>query len=696
MTPAYQLSGQRPDVTERARRVTEGVCTSHRLHRCHGARVTTQQVDAFFLPRLRDGVIPSCPHTSCVTEHLVLLTSDWGTAAALWRDLTSKTGGLLQYRTHVYDDVAARPLPPSDRLVLVTWMTAHLPMATYAPDDDGPVGALAPRLELALGPHVLPDVSAYLWKTDMCNAAAVKREPDVELFSRTLPRRCSTRDYLKFVFGYARQGARRRLLIDRALLCTLLGLYPHTCTGPVPTFASMLRLYAWLYVPPVARQPPGRREGNAVAEQVMYILVVRELMVYLVRNLPAMERVMMDTGAWGSFVDGVRADLPGLRRRHVDADFVKTLPTLSKYVRERGVYFGRRGVSGWGMLSRALVAAVDAARVGTHVFDREVERVVAASDAGKVGLAARVDHGGAYDDAQRDALACLMRKLHHGVPAPELTRGAAALLARATPDANLAVRVLAEVILAVRLDAVQVVSLPEAIAAAQRSAVAREWTPHGGVQAAPHASTIWCCVGCGRVPSRHASAKNVTCAHGAVDAVFDTDTCTLWCAQGGATDRVGARASAQAALCRAVPLLNVPLEGAMLVYEGHFYSVCTRCARLMHVASLLQDAFVCTHCRRGRPGEPRAPKCVVCLKPTNVANLNLWHVHDDQAETLACPWEVCDRCARHVARAGALSDVSAGQLQQFRESVQRERQMRDGFALVARGRRRGGERPFKD
>ena len=617
----------------------------------------------------------------------LLMTGRWSDALVAWRDPTLFVSG------HAPDDCSWRSLLRTrvtyferaslhDRSVSIAWLTAHLPLSLLTCEDVAV--ALHPRLALVLDPGILPDVSSGLWRGDMLTGE--QDDWDSRLFAKVLPKRCRIRDFLSFVSGYIASAPHRALLMRRALLCTLLGLYPGTSGAACPSFETMRQFYSWLYV-------HGDRHSywqsydpkHEKATQHVCTLVVRELMIHLVAQLPALHCCFRTMWEWGMFISRVQAALEILRtpRDPGDASCIwdATLDRValnlpSPYTIRARVRRVTSGLSAMNVMGRALARGLDSSCISLESIKHEMNALRAACAAGVTGLQRRIEHSGSYTDEQRISMACLLRALHSGASVQTVNKCALDLTRLSATNASLAARLLLETIVICNTYAVYQIALPSVVADSQVDALQKQWACVGQIHDLPQASAFLFCMGCKRIASRHIDnrPRTMICAHGSNAVDVDDATGTMWCSYRSSRESEGKSAMqmAVALLCKGFPLIATPVVGTLLVFGDTGYSVCDRCGHMTVVESLIWGTVRCLYCRElEHVDEPQSTDfvwCVLCQRRVRRAIVAVLNAADDIATSSYTKWHVCTKCVS-ILRVNSDTRVYAHELASFRQRI---------------------------
>jgi hypothetical protein len=653
----------------------------------HQAPIIEKNIDElmkFVQIRINEGYKIGEFETESSSDTMNMLTGNWRSALETWRICANKSDEhiehkLLSARVNFFE---ASRTSRDEQLCYVGWMTAHLPISMWREKGlQFAPAVLHPRRGLIIGPHTLPNFSHGLWETDLADITSGS-PLDARLFSKVLPKRCRMRDFTTFISMYTRSSDLRKSLMQRAMMCTLLGLYPETGGLNVPSFETCRELYIWLYVQidKTAYWKPVTKAREKATQQIC-TTVVRELMMYWLTKLPALRLFFDRMPGWSEVCVQTRLTLNAMRT----ADLTNWDDMCNRV--ESANYRVGTSVYAHSTNEVSLSILLSALQRGTASIDaKEMDFVICASRRNITGLINRLDECGQYSTSERECMHNLLRAIHGSESIKDIDIRVLDLVQAGA--GKLASRLMLELSIVVHTSEIYTVTLPVEIAERQKSSIMRSWKMTDSIESIPQAAAFMYCTGCKQIGCRFIKAvgsSNLSHAHGSNVVHVDDETESLWCANRTsrlAVETIDAHSRsarlANSLICTSFPVVSVPLLGILMVHEQKGYSVCEQCAHITEVVSLKYGSILCTPCRNKQCADPEFSRCISCRNPFRSWNMTRWNVYDDTSNSLTRELCICTKCSDTLLNAGvnpissSISDISKFRFLIAQDSIRSE------------------------
>jgi hypothetical protein len=614
-----------------------------------GSEATAQNLEHLVEERVRGA--PNALKALDMDTIKTILVGPWAAATA-----ACEVNGLQLLPTRIGFFEASE----QDALLSTTWLTAHVPIALFCGAGPAP-RSLHPRAALTLGTHTLPNVSSKVWEVGL---AETPTSWDSKLFAKVLPKRCRIRDMITFMREYMDSAPYRSRLIKQALLCTLLGLYPSTSSGPGPSFETIKNLYVWLYLCP---------ERAEISNQQVCTLVVRELLVHIVTQHPALECVMRRLLDWDAFTGQIREAVHTVRT-NFGTGWIHACDALAAYTSRAPAVRYNQTIAESTAMRRLLTALTDALDdLHTDCIEAEMKFVRLASESNIVGILNRVRFCGQYTNCEYRLMQTLLQctQCNEGIGAMNKAAGELSMLSSSA--GSLLARLAIETFIVARTADTYAVDVPWG--QEQRQKLQQKWQNAGDIKDMPQAAAFIFCSSCTKVACRYVPSGPSDChtatAHGSNSVDVDPETFTLRCshrAKGTGGQRRKAIRFITGALCSAQAVVAVPLIGKILFFNEKSYGVCVSCGHMMQNHDLRYGSSTCAQCVvQTHTRDTRL--CTICRKNTKLSCLGIWYVKNDLSPQTPVTWNICQPCNACLSpRNYAAIDLSAWQLEECRQA----------------------------
>jgi len=523
----------------------------------------------------------------------------------------------LERRMRLYDE-----LPRTAR-----WMAAHT--LTFHDPSRGPCA------RWAVGPHLLPNLASKLVRLDFRQIPGQRGRPDTltQLLGKGLPTRCQIRDLGPFLRKCIKKDTVCDALLLRACLCSLAGLYDH-CARAAPA-KLLFTLTGVFYLRPRVGRAWFAQDSSELRK--LWLAILREYMVHAISTVPCLHRVVSERRDWALFrartirkMDAVRArffdtgELPLVADAKTPADAklppnVLTGPAFHCVLLKCADRVWKRELPAMHQAGADLVA------LQARLLDA-YRRL-----SGFTGFLDRLRLYGVQEPILR-RLALVVRSTHGCTSTDRNTKHIEAPLRQVLMDDVWSFAAFwQETQILNTIAGAAVYSLPMHIFEMQVLALHRADT--GGIPVGDmRLANAMFCTCCGRIRSSIAGGtgkKNKAGTHlNSAEVVYDPGKQQCVCSSGHSSrsteyksekvfgERRPAKPSSMANLfevtnrtqrCKSTPVAIVPMLGNMLQHNGHLYTLCCTCARLMVVTTLVTDPCVCC---RGKKKVP--PTCDMC------------------------------------------------------------------------------------
>lgn len=607
---------------------------------------------------------------------------------------------------------------------LLMWLSAHVPLWIWCqahPHKKNPPRCRLPCMTKAIGIHLLPDASGVIHNLDFNNLFGSKNHtisPFAHIISKALPRRCQIRELARFLLDYFSKHKLLCHLFDRMLLLTLLGLYPcnllhHGKKRPkyVWNFERLQQLYACFLLSTDAHQYVSfqlmQQKKTSSEIQALYFYVIREFLLHVVRQMPALRLLLIQHSEWQQFEDNVHSHLAQARMdmqrtiapsKHAMLYLSQLMKLLHVHVcKSRNKTICTRNFGLYDTLYQLQhTMTKELAKLTPTEYDvakQTMQAALKANKMGYVGLLSRTCSSSSHpldsteETESRNILALLFR--HTVVGNHKLMQNCIVKL-RAADSVRL-FRFFHEIYLAVSTLQTYVYMLPRHIWL-QQTLVLTDVCHKQQLFKVPHElNAIVICSSCGEIRSSYnkliqsKGKKHIPPTIGAVDAIVDDNAMCLYCskstnvksnvidvevdpmddvqlqqaeAMSSHNKKTHSITDLTTLYCHFVPLQHVQILGNIVYHKGSSFSLCVQCACIVELDNERSCHMLCTNCLLQRQQKNfvellmplKATQCCLCDAHSSFESLHSYNTLQFGNERLLMKRLICRNCKHTMTK----------------------------------------------
>ena len=189
--------------------------------------------------------------------------------------------------------------------LIKVWLSCHARLWLQLASGEGVASDYAkPSCRFAVTPNILPECKSKLINLRFNGAVdvTVKEDMMTHLLNKGLPKRCQIRELSRFMKEYMNSNPELCIMVNRMMLLSLCGLYPH-CRKGAPFWAMKLLICRLYYT-----NDPMIHEG-----QTVWLFVIREYIIYAVRNIPPLRSYLCKHIKWSKFENYIISSMDTIR-----------------------------------------------------------------------------------------------------------------------------------------------------------------------------------------------------------------------------------------------------------------------------------------------------------------------------------------------------------------------------------------------
>ena len=188
--------------------------------------------------------------------------------------------------------------------ILSGWLSCHARLWLRLSSGGGFSNHVKPSCRFAVTPNMLPECKSKLINLRFNGAVGTTSKEDMmtHLLNKGLPKRCQIRELSRFMKEYMSTNPELCVMVNRMMLLSLCGLYPH-CEKRSPFWAMML-LVCRLHYTTIPMLHPG---------QTIWLFVIREYIIHAVRNIPPLRSYLCKQIKWSKFEKYVISSMDSVR-----------------------------------------------------------------------------------------------------------------------------------------------------------------------------------------------------------------------------------------------------------------------------------------------------------------------------------------------------------------------------------------------
>jgi hypothetical protein len=184
------------------------------------------------------------------------------------------------------------------------WLSCHARLWLQLESGGEASNYANPSCRFAITPNLLPECKSKLINLRFNGAVEVTAKEDMmtHLLNKGLPKRCQIRELSRFMREYMSSNPELCIMVNRMMLLSLCGLYPH-CRKHAPFWAMKLLICRLHYT-----NTPMLHEG-----QTVWLFVIREYIIYAVRNIPPLRSYLCKHIKWSKFENYIISSMDTIR-----------------------------------------------------------------------------------------------------------------------------------------------------------------------------------------------------------------------------------------------------------------------------------------------------------------------------------------------------------------------------------------------
>ena len=491
------------------------------------------------------------------------------------------------------------------------WMAAHT------------VSAINPRrgptLQLAVGPHLIPNCQDTIRKLDYRQLPGQKDQSDLlmQMMSKALPMRCQIRALGPFLKRCIAESPPAKVLLSRICLCSLAGLYDH-CKVAAPAELLFKLTAAFYYKPELGLK---WFEKDTKRNRMLWRSMLQEYIVYATAEIPCLHTVLMKREDWALFHTRSIVNMNTFRQNFYDSGEV--------------VVFNSNDAKLPHMMVAGPMFANILTQCANRVWSRELPKfytkgvdlvrlqnkmlTVYTQAQGVVGLFDRLEMY-KFKDSTMELLVSLVRRTHGSRHSDHSLKPLEDILRQVISQDLLGFAAFhQEMRIASTLLNSRIFALPTEIYKVQAQAVGR--SALGGLCVSdPRVGNMVICSSCGKIKSSVAGGvtgnETVSVYPGSTQVAYSPENNMLVCNSGHSSRSTEYKSRRQfledkcskpssvpnlysvtnfTERCRRTPVLHIHMIGNLVQHQDRMYTCCCHCGTVMVVQSLITDP--CVSCK---------------------------------------------------------------------------------------------------